>query len=64
LYEKEERKKKDDEIQLFQRSVSQLPHTQRYVREYFCELLGSIILILYACFVWGCSFFIHYPSDT
>jgi len=42
LFEKEERKK-DDEIQLFQGSVSQLPCTQRYVREYFCELLGSII---------------------
>jgi len=38
------RKKKDDEIQLFRRSVSQLPRAQKYVREYFCELLGSIIL--------------------
>ena len=38
------RKKKDDEIQLFRQSVSQLPRTQRYVREYLCELLGSIIL--------------------
>jgi len=36
-------RKKDDEIRLFLQSVSQLPHTQRYVREYFCERLGSII---------------------
>jgi len=27
-------------------SLSQLPHTQRYIREYFCELLGSIILCM------------------
>jgi len=47
------RKKKDDEIQLFRRSVSQLPRTQRYVREYFCELLGSIILS--ACLVWAAA---------
>ena len=45
------RRKKDDEIRLFRRSVSQLPHTQRYVREYICELLSSIILS--ACLVWG-----------
>jgi len=45
------RKKEDDEIRLFRRSVSQLPRTQRYVRECFCELLGSIILS--ACLVWG-----------
>jgi len=33
LYEKEEeeRKKEDDEIRLFQQSVSQLPRTQGYV---------------------------------
>jgi len=67
LYEKEERKKEgrkeeDDEIQLYRRSVSQLPRTQRYVRECFCELLGSIILS--ACLVWCCSFFVHYLGDT
>ena len=45
------KKKEDDEIQLFGGSVSQLPHTQRYVRKYICELLGSIILS--ACLVWG-----------
>jgi len=48
---KERKKEKDDEIRLFRRSVSQLPLTQRYVREYVCELLGSIILS--ACLVWG-----------
>jgi len=36
------RRKKDDEIRLFRRSVSQLPRTQRYVRECFCELLGIV----------------------
>ena len=52
LYEKEERKKKrDDKIQLLWRSVSQLPRTQRYIHECFCELLCSIILS--ACLVWG-----------
>jgi len=49
------RKKKEeddnDEIQLFQQSVSQLPRTQRYIHKYFCELPGSIILS--ACLVWG-----------
>ena len=30
---------------------SQLLHAQRYVRNYFCELLGSIFLS--ACLVWG-----------
>jgi len=39
------RLKKDDEIRLFWRSVSQLSHIQKYVREYFCELLGSIIML-------------------
>jgi len=48
---RKKKKKDDDEIRLFQRSVSQLPHTQRYVRMYFCELVGSIILS--ACLVWG-----------
>ena len=36
------KKEEDDEIQLFRQSVSQLTLTQRYVCEYFCELLGSI----------------------
>ena len=39
------RKKKeedDDEIQLFRQAVSQLPLTQKYVCEYFCEMVGSI----------------------
>ena len=40
------KKKKDDEIRLFRRSVSQLPRTQRYVRECFCELLDSTILCM------------------
>ena len=43
--------KKDDEIGLFRQSVFQLPRTQRYVCEYYCELLGSIILS--ARLVWG-----------
>jgi len=51
LYENKKERKKDDEIRLFRGSVSQLWHTQRYVRECFCELLGSIILS--ACLVWG-----------
>jgi len=45
------RKKKEDEIRLFRWSVSQLPCTQRYIREYICELRGSIILSV--CLVWG-----------
>jgi len=49
------RKKKEERRRwwnpTFWQSVSQLPHTQRYVRECFCELLGSIILS--ACLVWG-----------
>ena len=42
FYEKEEETWEDDEIQLFRRSVSQLPRSQGYVREYFCELLGIV----------------------
>ena len=38
------KKEEDDEIRLFWWSVSQLPNTQRYICEYFCQLLGSIIL--------------------
>jgi len=41
-------------------SVSRLPHTHRYVHEYLCELLGSIILSV--CWVWVCNFFGHYPG--
>jgi len=48
---KKKEEKDDDEIRPFLQSVFQLPHTQRYVREYICELLGSIILS--ACLVWG-----------
>jgi len=51
MYKKKKDEEGDDEIQLFQWSVSQLPHTQRYVRKYYCELLGSIILSAYL--VWG-----------
>ena len=48
---KKKKKEDDDEIRLFRPSVSQLTRTQRYVFEYICELLGSIILS--ACLVWG-----------
>ena len=48
---KERKKEEDDEIRLFRWSVSQLLLTQRYVREYICELLGSIIPS--ACLVCG-----------
>ena len=40
------KKEEGDEIRLFRRSVSQLPRTQRYVRECFCELLGSAYLFV------------------
>jgi len=43
---KKKEEEEDDKIQLFRRSVSQLPRSQRYVSEYFCELLGSIILCM------------------
>ena len=36
---------KDDENRLFHQLVSQLLRTLRYVREYFGELVGSIILL-------------------
>jgi len=55
------RKKKDDEIGLSHRPVSQLPRTQRYVREYVCEMLGSINLD--ACF-GVCNLFGHYLGNT
>ena len=45
------RKKDDGEIRLFQLLVSGLPCTLRYIHEYVCELLGSVILS--ACLVWG-----------
>ena len=45
------KKKEDDEIGVFHEFVSELLHTLRYVREYFGELLGSIIPS--ACLVWG-----------
>ena len=48
---KKEERKMTMKIRLFRWSVSQFPHTQMYVREYFCELLGSIILSAYL--VWG-----------
>jgi len=48
------KKEKDDEIRLFWQSASQLPHTQRYVRNYSYELPGSIILSV--CLVCFCSF--------
>ena len=50
-YEKEEEEEEDDEIGIFQRLVSRLPRTLRYVCECFCELLGSVILS--ACLVRG-----------
>jgi len=58
------RKKKDDEVGLFQQFVSQLPRTLGYVREYFGELLGSIILS--ACWVWFevCIMVIHNQGNT
>ena len=56
----ERRRKKDDEIRLFCRSVYQLPHTQRYVREYFYELLGGINGSTCLLVLGFCSFFDHY----
>ena len=44
------KKKEDDEIGMFQRLISRLPRTLRYVWKCLCELLGSVIL-LHAWFV-------------
>ena len=44
-------RKKEDEIGPFQSLVSGLPCTLRYIREYVCEPLGSVIQS--ACLVWG-----------
>ena len=48
---KKKKKEEDDENGNLRRLISRLPRTLRYVCEYFCELLGSIILS--ACLVWG-----------
>ena len=48
---------------------SQLPRTQRYVREYFCELLAGIFLS--ACLVWPFNIWViivlrymYYPENV
>ena len=78
LYEKEEEeleKKKEERKKerkkgrrwrnpTFRRSVSQLPRTQRYVREYVCELLRSIVLSACLHCFGACSFFSHYLGAT
>jgi len=51
MRKKESRKKKDDELGLLYQSVSRLWHILRYIHEYVCQLLGSIILS--AFLVWG-----------
>ena len=60
MRKKESRKKKDDEIGLYQ-SVSCLWHTLRYIHEYVCQLLGSIILS--AFLVWGLVASFLFPSN-
>jgi len=61
LYE-ERKKKRDDEIQLFWRSVSQLPRTQSYVASIFMNC-QAVTFSLHAWF-GVCSLFGQYLGDT
>ena len=61
MYEKEEERKKEgnDEIRLFQWSVSQLPRT-------FASIFVNCYAVSFSLHAWFgvCSFFGHYQGDT